>query len=1009
MQGDFASGVLRINNSITNTLSIKKDWIDANSPLSFFDFIKNVDLIGNSPREINNAYNLYLHRWYEIVGNTSAVAKNNIKNQYVELLREISTNFTTNEEKKFLQNIDFNSEQDLNIAIPFFSNKLSEICQFYTRKRELAKHKIYENQIKGTTDSLNKKIFNIIYDYVFSNENYNTYNTSTVSLSSLAKNLDIEIEELFDIYSEYFNIDSDLPPSNYTQDSVQREDFFTANSNYLDFDLFVDFEASLKREIFSKPIIIQGLELFSVNYSPDFIDLICTPENPLEQIIESNEESSNLKLQLRKRVLQKYLGTDVYYLSTNSTLTQASSGILAKADAPAKNLLNQRFPATASIPSQSRFSARDIGLFFKPDKLGITTFKTQISRFDLKNIKTLEPNKIYIFPDPDLYGNISNISEDLVYKYPLVHITNESFLKKSNSYTFAAHDIYSTPYDSLHYGYCSYEDFYNKQQNIDNLSNSFLTLYNKGIITRWKHDIFGNEYGLLKDVNLCRRGISAIDISPKESSDLTKTKYIVLDGHVFYDLVEGFAFNYSTIENIEDLPTSAGTIRTGISAKTIDESPYDWGNYETGYPFSSGSMFDLAGTPVYPLYFREFFPYIEATYSGNIKYEFDNAEIYDGGAFTFGDDIESDPIPADSPLYVEGYTNFNFYYTELIDGGVNANTPGLPPVSGTSSFLSTLPTTNDTRVIDGKSYKLDVVISDVNPYLNQVYSYIENVPSYARTTYAAGSGNIADKTLDFIQSFDGTLFVKNISTNRVSILSAEMKNIFAKYNNNVITDINASVNWFDVVYDTIFIQTKNYFIIEKIAYEEGVFKTNNQPSIYYPININSFEKISIPFFSETKKTSIFARMILHGDLSATNEKIIYPEIYKYEYTKHLVTKLYPTNTSSIALSGQFSYKNLGVNIENIKSPKITYNTRNNFYALTYIAEDGNGASYIIYVKFTLDEESSIVSIISVKAYKMGGESLTYNFYQTTSSTLVSSSTTESSPYQNISTGEFIFN
>ena len=198
-------GNIVIINSITNPASNPKYWVDNTSPLSFFDFLKNIKAEA-TPREFNNAYNAYLQAWYKKKGSVSSEIADKVRDQYLSLFREISLNYTTSEEKRFLSNIDYNDEQDVLIAIPFFSKKLSNICQFYIKKREKVKNKIQSNKYRGTEIGLEKTISGIILDYIFIDSNDDTYSTANIALSSIAQNLEIEIEELYDIYSEYFNI-----------------------------------------------------------------------------------------------------------------------------------------------------------------------------------------------------------------------------------------------------------------------------------------------------------------------------------------------------------------------------------------------------------------------------------------------------------------------------------------------------------------------------------------------------------------------------------------------------------------------------------------------------------------------------------------------------------------------------------------------------------------------------------------------------------------------------------
>lgn len=992
------NGNIVIENSITNPASNPKFWIDNTSPLSFFDFLKNIKAEA-TPREFNNSYNSYLQAWYKKKGSVSSEIANKVRDQYLSLFNEISLNYTTSEEKRFLSNINYNDEQDLLIAIPFFSKKLSNICQFYIKKRERVKNKIQSNKYRGTEIGLEKTISGIILDYIFIDSNDDTYSTASISLSSIAQNLEIEIEELYDIYSEYFNIDSNLDAINYDSSSEIREQFFSANSNSIDYDIFLDFDKSLKNNIFSQPITIDGLgDALQINYSPDFIDLVCSPDNPLEQFIDENSAPVDERLNLKKKLLEKYIGTDIYYLSTNSTGTDFLSGVLFRAANPSKNLLNRRFPGTASVPSNKLKSPRDIGLFFKPDKLGVLHFKTNVSNYKIRT-SNLDPNKIYIYPDPEIYGNVSNITNE-PYDYPLYFVVDNSPYKKNNSYSFSIGDIYSTPNDQLFYGYKSYNNSLNLT-NESNLQKSFTSLFDKGIISDWKEDIYGNQYGLIK--HTASKVLSTI--SP-EIFSADEKKYIVLDGHDFYDDLEGYSFNYSVSSGL----TFDGSIRTGVSARCIDEAPHD-GNYDTGYSFLSSSMFELTASPIRTLYFREFDPYIEALYGRSLEVLKKRGKILDGAVFTFDGGTIVDPISAGSVLYNTSYKSINTYYTTLIEAGSNPANPLLPAPDGTASFYSTPPLSAAiAKVYDGGSFLVEIVIDNDYPFVNSIFDYDQSTNAFSSTTLEPTSGNSLLPTVQEIDNLAGTVFVKNLSTNNVYPLSSELYNVYRKYPENIKSEIYSNVKWLDVNNTSIFLMTDNYFIIDKINYSNGEFVSPATTTLYYNVSSNSeFNRIGYPFYRPDIDKTYFVITQLLSSLSASNSKTIYPEIYEYDIDTNKSTKIFPNRTTTESdLQDYFSLSSLeNINIIRIKRPSLTYSSRNNIFSITYVGEDGNSSGYLFNIKFTY--ANNAVEIKSSKIYKLSNNIFTHNFNEDLDSTLILSNIAGISSTQTQPTGEFIFN
>lgn len=987
-------GSITIENSITNPNSNSKDKIDNNNPLSFFDFLKNTNRVA-SPVEFNDSYNLYLHDWYKIKGEATSIASNKVKEGYINLLKDISINFTTAEEKRFLSNIDFNDPQDLAIAIPFYSAKIAEICQFYVKKREQIKYKIEDNKIKGTKIGIEKNIFNTIVEYIIANSEQNPYSSASASLSSIINSLNIEIEELFDTYSDYFNIDGDLVAENYEDGGTLRSTYFTANniaSTSSIGDLFVNFDDSLRRDIFSKPLVLSGFgNLFSLNIDTSFLELVSN-EN-IQNILNKDLPESDLKLSLKKKLLEKYIGTDIHYLSTNSTGTGFVSGVLFKAQEPSRNLLNSRFATIAAIPSKKNKAAREIGLFFTPDKLGVLHFKTGKNKYRIKNI--LDPDKIYVFPNPEIYGNINNIT-DTAYNYPLYFIVDNSQQVKNNSFSFAVNDVYSTSYDQLLYAYSSAQEKYNSYtSNVE----SFNYIVNKGIITDWFQDIFGNEYGLVKNIHENRKSISYIE--PEPTARQNNPNYIVFDGYLFRDGVEGYNFNFS----IDTGNTFNGSLRTGITARTIDET--EGGSFSTGYSFASGQMFSLEGSPIRSLYFREFEPYIEVVYPGSYAKSIVDGEICDAIGFTYGSgEYLEDPISADTGQFNSSVNN---YYSVLLEGGLDASGILDAVVIGEATFLEEFPLgAGAAEVNDGGNFLTDISVQNDYPFLNDNLRFYNILNSFSTTLLDSSTGEYIEPSLEKVEELEGIVFVRNISNGLVLPLSSAMSSTFVNLPSAIKNEIYSSIEWIDINTDTITIQTKNYYIIEKIIYKDLQFLASNKPNIYYSISNPNFEKFSKPFFMEKAHSFYFCKMTVLPSTSALNSKTIYPEIYEYNINEHSVNKIYPKDTSESQLNSYFSLSGLGnTNIVKIKQPDLTYNSRNDIISITVVGEDGNELGYILNYKFKRAQNT--IYNIGSKVYALNSNATTHNFYDTTLTTLVSTTSLSGRISKDLQTGILYFN
>ena len=628
------------NNSVTK---------DNTAPFSFLQFITNTG-VDYSPEIYNRFYLYYLEQWSNYKNNITSERSIEFIDLYVDFLKELTLTYSTQQELKFLSTLNFKDPVDLDIAIPYYVEKIRQVILFYKSKRDTGKFVIERNKIKGSALSVEKALYEKIYDYVFSSEDTPFNSTINYSLSTLQTYLKIDILEFVDVYSEYFDIRaSDIP-------------FVEVNREDIEPNLFFDDPF----QVFNNKVFLNEIPI-AVNATITY-NAVCDPTNPLELLRNDCENkdgfSAEQKALLKINYLKKYSGVDMYYI--NTTTTPATSGILFTADNPTNNIQNLQNIYTPTAESNEIKLLRDIGLFFKPDKMGI--FQINANNFTYEIKQDLELDKVYVFPDPKIYGNVSiNSSED----YPLVYIFDNRPEIKNASSSFASGDPYIRGTEQ------TFSPYYTKEQTIrsadvsaDEYSFNFNDLYNQGYITKYQTDIYGNEYALFKD----SFGQSFKQIAEIETQPILN---LLLNGHVFYDFEEGYNFNYSLTG------INGSTIKSGLSTLTVN------------YPYSPSFL--LSGSPYY-LYFREFQPYQELNYFGGFyNSELDSRNYIgvfrDAGSFTFIDGSPlPDPLSSSDPGYPGSDDNI-YYYSLLINAvgdkptnGILITEPGLEPLLTENSF-----------------------------------------------------------------------------------------------------------------------------------------------------------------------------------------------------------------------------------------------------------------------------------------------------------------------------------
>ena len=186
--------------SITNPDIQYQYALDRYSAFSFIDFAK-INHFSYEPETLNEYYNFYILKWYEVKNIKNIKIEDEIHNRYIDFLYELTLNYTTYSEKKFLSKLDLSNENDLKIAIPFFSKKLKEIALYYKNTRDDAKFELTRKKIKGSIFGTEKRIHEILLSHLAQHIDKNL----KFDYAKIKENLKIEIEELYDGNAEYFN------------------------------------------------------------------------------------------------------------------------------------------------------------------------------------------------------------------------------------------------------------------------------------------------------------------------------------------------------------------------------------------------------------------------------------------------------------------------------------------------------------------------------------------------------------------------------------------------------------------------------------------------------------------------------------------------------------------------------------------------------------------------------------------------------------------------------------
>lgn len=202
--------------------------LNTTSPLTYPSWLK---YQGNlNPDKAQIFYANYLKEWYK--SNTVTGNADSLKENYIQLLKDLSFLFGTEERDLFLTELDYANDEELIISIPYFVKKLKEICKVLSYKRESLKHSKLRYNLVGSNQGLEKLLYEYILKGFTVDENYisqvpiSTLSRFFPALSSVNGNFFIELEELHDSQS-YHDSDPSVPINQYVDiDQVKEDSIF---------------------------------------------------------------------------------------------------------------------------------------------------------------------------------------------------------------------------------------------------------------------------------------------------------------------------------------------------------------------------------------------------------------------------------------------------------------------------------------------------------------------------------------------------------------------------------------------------------------------------------------------------------------------------------------------------------------------------------------------------------------------------------------------------------------
>lgn len=426
---------------------------DIRTPYSFNDWKnKNFSIADN---DLLSEYKKYVCNWYSLKTVETAQEAVQIKDQYVELLKQVLKDYEIDVDS-FLKDINYSDITDLAIIIPHIVKSIkNEIIKIQRKRKELPKI-IKSFKFTGTTQGIKLELEDYLLSnfYTLGNEyDLNKTSNSYPALSSYNKSIDIEVDELYDLTSNYFNSFYEKDIEDYVNLDVQSafsllSELSKENIKYAQEGRYYNFNWE---NVYS---ILNDTELTALNSNIAYLlqdsngNDIETSENKLIElnfdynsinefpvyVFEKYDYAKN-NLQNIVSIFKKYIGSDIYYHKNGNTQESGklvsgynfSDNILNLSEVSIANIQNFTdksyeydllqtsdgeyietsfgdFLSVAKIQEYNLKSKKEIGGYFIPDKCGISIFVDNNITWEI-DWDNSESDKFYSYPNPNIYAN----------------------------------------------------------------------------------------------------------------------------------------------------------------------------------------------------------------------------------------------------------------------------------------------------------------------------------------------------------------------------------------------------------------------------------------------------------------------------------------------------------------------------------------------------------------------------------------------------------------------------
>jgi hypothetical protein len=547
-------------NKFNPYVTINRDIIEAQNtqssdidhPYNLVEWITSTSETFGSPDDYIKNHTIYVKKWYKTKNNIKAVARTRVVNDYVKFLKEVLIVHNNQEEARYLMNIDWSDPYDMDIAVPYFANRLRAVVLYVVEQRDKVKFEKARNSHRGSIAGVTKYIYDQIIELLGSEKYYLKYGNKLPDIKQTAGSLTVTLAEKYD-----------------TSESVSR----TSPAD-IDLHTYTDIDKVIVRILQEFPTVLteadteltEGNATLAPSTTPSPDDLSRLTSRYFSNYTNGKD---TMNIHSHKLWLEKYSSSTMYYLSAGNSPDDYVFDKLYTANYGLYNHNNTELPGVVyDQPNKNNKTSQQLGGYFK--NTGISHAYSLDLEYTI-NSENLSPGETQFFRHPSYYdANASGVKQ----------YEDFSYIKADASNDLLHGDIIDAEQQQKFYPYQSMDESnryprFGVSKNTDNFdfwkgdkkdvwSNSDIypvtltysykepteqrlhdLLLGSKCVSDWRTDIFGNDYALLKE-----------SIRPKIHGDPQAdpgSPCRVLDAEYFWNDTTWERPNYT--DNVDGAPT----------------------------------------------------------------------------------------------------------------------------------------------------------------------------------------------------------------------------------------------------------------------------------------------------------------------------------------------------------------------------------------------------------------------------------------------------------------------